>query len=102
MSKKVAFPVMSQMISGVLYVVAVLLLTLRFFILSLSGIGVSTLLVLNGLVGFLGTFLIVWALISMVLQPTIEEKTKILFVALTLIIVVSVFAPTFTSTITVA
>jgi len=102
MSKKVAFPVMSQMISGVLYVVAVLLLTLRIFIGTLSGMTLQTLLLLDGLVGFLGTFLIVWALISFILQPAIEEKTKLLFIALTLIIVASVFTATFTSTITVS
>jgi len=101
MSKKLAFPVMSQMISGVLYIIAVLLLTLRFFVITLT-ISAADLAVLTGLIGFLGLFLIVWALISMCLQPTIEEKTKILFIALTLIIVASVFAPTFTSTITVS
>jgi len=40
-------------------------------------------------------------LISICLQPTIEEKTKILLVALMLIVVTSVFAPTFATTIKV-
>lgn len=100
MSKKVAFPVMSQMITGVLYVVGIALLALRIFVVQLS-LDAATLLVLNGLVGFLATFLIVWALTSFVLHPTIESRTKTLFIALTLIILASVFTATFATTITV-
>jgi len=100
MSKKVVFPVMSQMITGVLYVIALVLLTMRVFIAATS-IDHATLLVLNGLVGFLGTFLLVWALVSMCLHPTIESRTKLLFIALTLIILVHVFTDVFATTITV-
>jgi hypothetical protein len=100
MSKKVVFPVMSQMITGVLYVVGILLLTLRYFVGALS-IDLATLIMLDGLVGFLAMFLIVWALTSFCLHPGIEEKTKLLFIALTLIIIASVFTQTFASTIKV-
>jgi hypothetical protein len=100
MSKKVVFPVMNQMITGVLYVVSIALVAL-IPLFKASSLDAATLYVLNGLVGFLATFLIVWALTSLCLHPTIEEKTKILFIALTLIILASVFTSAFNTTITV-
>jgi len=94
MSKKVVFPVMNQMITGVLYVVGIALITLRSF-LQVAVTEAATLAVLNGLLGFLAVFIIAWALTSICLHPTIESRTKTLFIALTLILFASVFTDIF-------
>jgi hypothetical protein len=70
MSKEVGFPVMSFMISGVLFILGILLATL--------GILVSALLpgILVPLLYFIGLFLFGWGLLSFGLHPDIDENRR--------------------------
>jgi len=101
MSKKVAFPVMSTTITGVLYIVAVLLVTLRIFLSPTIITDVSAYSMLHGLLGFLAAFILFWALISLSLHPSIEANFKTLFVAATILLIVSVLATNFNTVITI-
>jgi len=100
MSKKAGFPVMSPMITGVLFIVGVLLITLRTFA-AVIITDAATVLELNGLLGFLAVFIMLWALVSLSLHPAIEANMKILFFAAALFIVMSVMATTFNTTVNV-
>jgi len=98
MSKKVSLPVMSLAITGVLYILGLLLVTLkRFFtpvVLATQSLATQTLI--NDFLGFLSAFLIIWALTSFVLHPDIEdENLKWVFIFFALIIAISVFTSVF-------
>jgi len=94
MSKKTEFPVMSPMITGVLYVLGVLLITLRPFI-AVFLTDAATITLMDGLFGFLAVFIILWALISLSMHPTVDANIKTLFFAATLLILVTVLADVF-------
>jgi hypothetical protein len=75
MSKKVAFPIMSAMITGILYILALLLGTLTILI---SGLGLgSTGLVVNGLLFFIAAFLAGWALLSFAFHPALDANQRL-------------------------
>jgi len=114
MSKKTEFPVMSPMISGVLYTLAAFLILLRAFIygfyaptialytggsdLAKDAIALAAkaeFSLYGGLLGFPAVFLIVWALTSLCLHPAVEPKTRLLFIATTLILLTAVLSPYF-------
>jgi len=99
MSKKTGFPVMSPMITGVLYIVGILLILLRTLATVLITTDAATLSILEGLLGFLAVFIILWALVSISLHPAIEANIKILFFVAALFIVMSVMATSFTTTV---
>jgi len=88
MSKKIGFPVLSATITGVLYILALLLGTLTIFITGLS-LG-STGLLINALLFFIGAFLAALALISYTLHPDIEEGQRFIY-AIFLILLILVF-----------
>jgi len=99
MSKKTGFPVMSTMITGMLFLVGVLLITLRTLLAVLLASDTTTVLLLNGLLGFLALFIMLWALVSLSLHPAIEANTKTLFFILALLLVMSVMATAFNVTV---
>jgi len=98
MSKKVSFPVMSLMITGVLFILGLLMLTLRDFLyayLLLAG-PLSTAVLVNGLFGFLGAFLLFWALTSICLHPDIDDSNvKAVFITFTVFFIIAVFTTFF-------
>jgi len=100
MSKKVDFPVMSPAITGILFTIGVLLVLLRTLVAALIT-DAGTIALLNGMLGFLAVFIVAWALTSLSLHPAVEPRTKILFAAVTLLILVAVFTDTFKITIRV-
>jgi len=77
MSKKVQFPVLSATITGVLFIVSLLLGTLTIFISglgsSLSGTEISE---INGLLFFIGALLAAIALMSYMLHPDLEDNQR--------------------------
>jgi len=100
MSKKTEFPVMSPAISGILYVVSILLITLRTFARVIIT-DMSAIILFNGLLGFLAVFLIVWAFMSMVLHPAVDSNLKTLLFFATLVILVYTMANTFGVSLTI-
>jgi len=76
MSKKVAFPVMSAMITGILYIVALLLGTLTILI---SGLGLTgtTPATINALLFFIAAFLAGWALLSFAFHPGLDANQRL-------------------------
>jgi len=102
MSKKAAFPVMSTTITGVLFIVAVLLVTLRTF-LATSGVitDLSTISLIDGLFGFLAAFLIFWALLGLSLHPSLEQNIKTLFVIAMVLLVISIIGTNWNTVITI-
>nr|MDO8135621.1 hypothetical protein [Candidatus Njordarchaeum guaymaensis] len=94
MSKKTEFPVMSPMITGVLYVLGVLLIMLRAFA-PVFIADPAAVLIFNGLLGFLAVFLILWALLSLSMHPVVDANIKTLFFAAALLILVTVLADVF-------
>jgi uncharacterized membrane protein len=72
MSKKVGFPVMSTMITGLLFVIGLLLAT--FGILLIPLVGSSSIFI--PVVWFIGLFLFGWALISYALNPELEDYQR--------------------------
>jgi len=75
MSKKVQFPVLSATITGVLFIVALLLGTLTIFITGLS-LGTTTTEEVNGLLFFIGALLAAIALMSYMLHPDLEDNQR--------------------------
>lgn len=75
MSKKVAFPVMSAMITGILYIIALLLASLTILISGLS-LG-STGTMINALFFFIAAFLAGWALLSFALHPALDANQRL-------------------------
>jgi len=76
MSKKVQFPVLSATITGVLFVVALLLGTLTIFISGISSLGTTTISEINGLLFFIGALLAAIALMSYMLHPDLEDNQR--------------------------
>jgi len=76
MSKKVQFPVLSAMITGVLFVVALLLGTLTIFISGITSLGATTIAQINGLLFFIGALLSAIALISYTLHPDLDDNQR--------------------------
>jgi len=75
MSKKVAFPVMSAMITGILYIIALLLGTLTILI---SGLGLGTTgTMVNALLFFIAAFLAGWALLSFAFHPGLDANQRL-------------------------
>jgi len=75
MSKKVAFPVMSAMITGILYIVALLLGSLTILITGLALGSTGTLI--NALLFFIAAFLAGWALLSFALHPALDANQRL-------------------------
>jgi len=73
MSKKVAFPVMSAMITGILYIVALLLASLTILI---SGL-VADSAMINALLFFIAAFLAGWALLSFAFHPALDANQRL-------------------------
>jgi hypothetical protein len=100
MSKKVSFPVMSLAFTGILYVLGLLVVTLRPFMAVVLSTTPATATMVNGLLEFVAAFLLLWALTSLALHPDIEDSNiKLVFAAFTVFIVIFVFAPSFAMTI---
>jgi hypothetical protein len=88
---------MSLAITGVLYILGLLLITLRrWFTPIVLASDPTSLGLVNSFLGFLAAFLIVWALTSFVLHPDIEDDNlKWVFIFFSILIVISVFTATF-------
>jgi len=71
MSKKVGFPVMSTMITGILFVLGLLLTTLGIVLKALLG---SSIII--PVVWFIGLLLFGWALLSFGLNPELEDYQR--------------------------
>jgi len=92
MSKKVSLPVMSLTITGVLYIVGLLLVTLKAYAVPQLITTTTTLALVNDFLGFISAFLILWALTSIVMHPDIEEENlKWVFIFFGIIIAIAVF-----------
>jgi len=93
MSKKVSLPVMSLTITGVLYIVGLLLVTLKAYAVpALITTPHATLVLVNEFLGFLSAFLILWALTSIVMHPDIDDSNlKWVFIFFGMLIAISVF-----------
>jgi len=94
MSKKVSLPVMSLTITGVLYILGLILVTLKAYAVPqfLATSTPATLALVNDFLGFISAFLILWALTSIVLHPDIEEENlKWVFIFFGILIAISVF-----------
>lgn len=98
MSKKVSFPVMSLAFTGILYILGLLVITLRPFLATVL-FGTSSAAMINGIIEFAAAFLLLWALTSLALHPDIEDSNiKLVFIAFTVFILLFVFAPAFALT----
>jgi len=94
MSKKVSLPVMSLTITGVLYILGLLLVTLKTYAVPvfLATQPAATQLLVNNFLGFISAFLVLWALTSMVMHPDVEEENlKSVFIFFAIVIAISVF-----------
>jgi hypothetical protein len=100
MSKKVSFPVMSLAFTGILYILGLLVITLRPFV-ATALFGDPSLAMINGLLEFAAAFLLLWALTSLALHPDIEDSNiKMVFAFFTVFILITVFTSVFGLTIT--
>lgn len=100
MSKKVSFPVMSLAFTGILYVLGLLVITVRPFMAIALSATPSTATLVNGLLEFAAAFILIWALTSLALHPDIEDSNiKLVFAAFTVFIIISVFTSIFGLTI---
>jgi hypothetical protein len=111
MSKKVSFPVMSLAFTGILYILGLLVITLRPFAYTalsnlpfaypLVALANPTVAMVYGLLEFAAAFLLLWALTSLALHPDIEDSNiKLVFAFFTVFILISVFTSTLGLTIT--
>jgi len=101
MSKKVSFPVMSLAFTGILFILGLLVITVRpFLAVALSTGPLSTANMVNGLLEFIAAFLVLWALTSLSLHPDIEDSNiKLVFTFLTLFLIIAIFTTIFSITI---
>jgi len=76
MSKKIGFPVLSATITGVLFVLALLLGTLTIFISGITSLGATTIAEINGFLFFIGALLAAIALISYTLHPDLDDNQR--------------------------
>jgi len=85
MSKKVGFPVMSTMLTGLLFLIGLILATLGIFLIPV--LGASSVVI--PLVWFVGFFFFGWALLSYSLNPELEDyQRNVAFFFLVLLVVV--------------
>jgi len=94
MSKKVAFPVLSAMITGVLFIIALILGSLTIFITGLMNglyLDASTGAMINGLLFFIGAFIAALALISYALHPDLEESQRFVFAVFLVLLILVLF-----------
>jgi len=85
MSKKVGFPVMSTMITGLLFLIGLILATLGILLIPVLG---ST-SILIPVVWFIGFLLFGWALLSYSLNPELEDyQRNVAFFFVVLLVVV--------------
>jgi len=92
MSKKVSLPVMPLAYTGVLYILGLILITLKTYFVPVALSGSTSLPLVNGFLGFIAAFLVIWALTSFVLHPDIEDDNlKWVFIFFSIIIIISVF-----------
>jgi len=89
MSKEVQFPVMSMQITGILFVIGILLAALG-IMLNVPSLGITD--VVRGLVLFIGLFVLGWALLSMGLHPDIDESRRAIAFFFTILLVTVLFA----------
>jgi len=86
MSKKMGFPVMSTMITGLLFLIGLVLATLGIFLTNAS-LGVSSAIV--AFVWFVGFLFFGWALLSYSLNPDLEDyQRNVAFFFVVLLVVV--------------
>jgi len=76
MSKKMGFPVLSATITGVLFVLALLLGTLTIFISGITSLRATTIAQINGFLFFIGALLAAIALISYTLHPDLDDNQR--------------------------
>jgi len=88
MSKEIAFPVMPMQITGILYLIGILLAALGILLTALSGIDA----VIIALVEFIGLFILGWALLSTGLHPDIDESRRAIAFFFTVLLVTVLFA----------
>jgi len=94
MSKKVSLPVMSLAITGILYILGLILVTLKAYVVPVLLLSAppATLLLVREFLGFLSGFLMLWALTSLVLHPDIEEDNlKWVFIFFGIILAIGIF-----------
>jgi len=93
MSKKVAFPVLSAMITGVLFIIALILGSLTIFITGLTPayLDATTSAMVNGLLFFIGAFIAALALISYALHPDLEESQRFVFAVFLVLLILVLF-----------
>jgi steroid 5-alpha reductase family enzyme len=85
MSKKVGFPVMSSMLTGLLFLIGIVLATLGIFLIPV--LGSSSILI--PVVWFIGFLLFGWALLSYSLNPELEDyQRNVAFFFLVLLVTV--------------
>jgi len=88
MSKEVEFPVMSMQLTGILFVVGILIAALG-IVLAVPSLAISATII--ALMEFIGLFLLGWALMSLSLHPDIDESRKAISFFFLLLLVVVLF-----------
>jgi len=77
MSKEAKFPVMSTQITGILFLIGIAVGALGIFVTAPNLISDhQTMIDVQYLLYFIGTFLIGWALLSLALNPELDESRK--------------------------
>jgi len=88
MSKNVGFPVMSTSLTGIFFVLGILLTTLAILVNGL-GLAVNTALLIDGILWFIGLFFFLWSLLSYSLNPDLEDyQRNVAFLFLVLVTVI--------------
>ena len=88
MSKNVGFPVMSTSLTGIFFVLGILLTTLGILVGGL-GLGATNTALIRGILEFIGLFFFLWSLLSYSLNPDLEDYQRnvaFLFVVLVTVI----------------
>jgi hypothetical protein len=84
MSKNVGFPVMSTSLTGILFVIGILLTTLGILLKAVLGSSIAI-----PLVWFIGLFILLWSLLSFSLNPDLEDyQRNVAFLFVVLITVI--------------
>jgi len=91
MSKNVGFPVMSTSLTGIFFVLGILLTTLAMLVNGLvpGGLALSTAALVDGVLYFIGLFFFLWSLLSYSLNPDLEDyQRNVAFLFLVLVTVI--------------
>ncbi|WXG44732.1 MAG: hypothetical protein WED04_11995 [Promethearchaeati archaeon SRVP18_Atabeyarchaeia-1] len=90
MSKNVGFPVMSTSLTGILFVLGILLTTLGILVKGLAAsLGPTNTALIVGILFFIGLFLFLWSLLSYSLNPDLEDyQRNVAFLFVVLITVI--------------